>query len=178
MTHRRRAKNADFHIVDVTQGLPCFDKRYHAALRITHHLTSSNRTSIGSRAGTPPRGYEEQGTTTTLFDMVLMNNLDRYHLATDVIDRIPGLAAKVATTRRPWSTFATRPRHGRALTAMITQKSPNGSGHTVEDCEQLAVSRSYGSDFRLQMGRRRATPGPLAWAGCCLLTGDLGLTMR
>jgi len=32
--------------------------------------------------------------------MVMMNNLDGYHLVTDVIDRIPGLAAKVATTRQ------------------------------------------------------------------------------
>ena len=41
------------------------------------------------------RGYEEEGTTTTPFDMVMMNNLDRYHLVTDVIDRIPGLAGDV-----------------------------------------------------------------------------------
>jgi xylulose-5-phosphate/fructose-6-phosphate phosphoketolase len=46
------------------------------------------------------RGYEEEGTTTTPFDMVMMNNLDRYHLVTDVIDRIPGLAAKAASTRQ------------------------------------------------------------------------------
>ena len=46
------------------------------------------------------RGYKEEGTTTTPFDMVMMNNLDRYHLVTDVIDRIPGLAAKAAATRQ------------------------------------------------------------------------------
>ena len=46
------------------------------------------------------RGYDEEGTTTTPFDMVMMNNLDRYHLVTDVIDRIPGLGAKAATTRQ------------------------------------------------------------------------------
>ena len=46
------------------------------------------------------RGYKEEGTTTTPFDMVMMNNLDRYHLVTDVIDRVPGLAPKAASTRQ------------------------------------------------------------------------------
>jgi xylulose-5-phosphate/fructose-6-phosphate phosphoketolase len=35
------------------------------------------------------RGYKEEGTTTTPFDMVVLNDLDRFHLAADVIDRIP-----------------------------------------------------------------------------------------
>ncbi|HEX7900152.1 MAG TPA: phosphoketolase family protein [Planctomycetota bacterium] len=39
------------------------------------------------------RGYKEEGTTTTPFDMVALNDLDRFHLAMDVIDRVPGLAA-------------------------------------------------------------------------------------
>jgi xylulose-5-phosphate/fructose-6-phosphate phosphoketolase len=38
------------------------------------------------------RGYKEEGTTTTPFDMVMLNDLDRYHLVIDVIDRTPGLA--------------------------------------------------------------------------------------
>ncbi len=46
------------------------------------------------------RGYIEEGTTTTPFDMVMMNNLDRYHLVMDVIDRVPGLGAKEATLRQ------------------------------------------------------------------------------
>jgi xylulose-5-phosphate/fructose-6-phosphate phosphoketolase len=46
------------------------------------------------------RGYREEGTTTTPFDMVMLNNLDRYHLVTDVIDRVPGLAARAASTRQ------------------------------------------------------------------------------
>ena len=37
------------------------------------------------------RGYKEEGTTTTPFDMVMLNDLDRYHLVMDVIDRVPGL---------------------------------------------------------------------------------------
>jgi xylulose-5-phosphate/fructose-6-phosphate phosphoketolase len=46
------------------------------------------------------RGYIEEGTTTTPFDMVMMNNLDRYHLVMDVIDRVPGLGAKEAILRQ------------------------------------------------------------------------------
>ena len=37
------------------------------------------------------RGYKEEGTTTTPFDMVVRNDLDRFHLASDVIDRVPEL---------------------------------------------------------------------------------------
>src|SRR6201996_6894354 len=40
------------------------------------------------------RGFREKGTTTTPFDMVVLNKLDRYHLAIEAINRVPGLAAK------------------------------------------------------------------------------------
>ena len=46
------------------------------------------------------RGYLEEGTTTTPFDMVMMNDLDRYHLVMDVIDRVPGLRERAAPVRR------------------------------------------------------------------------------
>jgi xylulose-5-phosphate/fructose-6-phosphate phosphoketolase len=46
------------------------------------------------------RGYIEKGTTTTPFDMVLLNDLDRYHLVMDVIDRVPGLGARAADLRQ------------------------------------------------------------------------------
>ncbi len=46
------------------------------------------------------RGYKEEGTTTTPFDMVMLNDLDRFHLVIDVIDRVPGLADKAAHLRQ------------------------------------------------------------------------------
>ncbi|MFI6151325.1 phosphoketolase [Kitasatospora sp. NPDC051170] len=46
------------------------------------------------------RGYKESGTTTTPFDMVVRNDLDRYRLVMDVIDRVPGLAGPAAALRR------------------------------------------------------------------------------
>ncbi|GLW64893.1 putative phosphoketolase [Actinomadura rubrobrunea] len=55
------------------------------------------------RAGHPNlhvRGYKEEGTTTTPFDMVMLNDLDRYHLVMDVIDRVPSLGGRVAHVRQ------------------------------------------------------------------------------
>ncbi|MEW1908122.1 phosphoketolase family protein [Kitasatospora sp. NPDC085895] len=46
------------------------------------------------------RGYKESGTTTTPFDMVVRNDLDRYRLVMDVIDRVPGLAVRAAAVRQ------------------------------------------------------------------------------
>jgi xylulose-5-phosphate/fructose-6-phosphate phosphoketolase len=46
------------------------------------------------------RGYKEEGTTTTPFDMVMLNDLDRFHLVKDVIDRVPGLAGRAAHLRQ------------------------------------------------------------------------------
>ncbi|MEO3868021.1 phosphoketolase family protein [Nonomuraea sp. B12E4] len=46
------------------------------------------------------RGYKEEGTTTTPFDMCMLNDIDRYHLVLDVIDRVPGLRATQAHLRQ------------------------------------------------------------------------------
>ena len=69
---------------------------YHGYPLLIHRLTYR-------RAGHPNlhvRGYKEEGTTTTPFDMVMLNDLDRYHLAIDVIDRVPGLAERAAHVRQ------------------------------------------------------------------------------
>jgi xylulose-5-phosphate/fructose-6-phosphate phosphoketolase len=46
------------------------------------------------------RGYKEEGTTTTPFDMLVLNDMDRFHLVMDVIDRAPGLAEPAAQVRQ------------------------------------------------------------------------------
>ncbi len=46
------------------------------------------------------RGYKEEGTTTTPFDMVMLNDLDRFHLVMDVIDRVPGLSSSAGSVRQ------------------------------------------------------------------------------
>ncbi|GAA1699173.1 phosphoketolase family protein [Kribbella yunnanensis] len=56
------------------------------------------------------RGYIEEGTTTTPFDMVVLNNLDRYHLAMDVIDRVPSLGTRAVSTRQYFADQRTRHR--------------------------------------------------------------------
>jgi xylulose-5-phosphate/fructose-6-phosphate phosphoketolase len=49
------------------------------------------------------RGYKEEGTTTTPFDMVMLNDLDRFHLVMDVIDRVPGLSESCGRLRQEMS---------------------------------------------------------------------------
>ena len=58
------------------------------------------------------RGYKEEGTTTTPFDMVVLNNVDRFQLALDAIRRVPRLSHRVgAATARYWATIERHQRH-------------------------------------------------------------------
>jgi xylulose-5-phosphate/fructose-6-phosphate phosphoketolase len=68
---------------------------YHGYPALIHSLTyrRTNHTNMHVR------GYKEEGTVTTPFDMVMLNDLDRYHLVMDVIDRVPGLAARAGHVR-------------------------------------------------------------------------------
>ena len=69
---------------------------YHGYPWLIHRLTYRR----GNHENLHVRGYKEEGTTTTPFDMVMLNDLDRFHLAIDVIDRVPGLAARAAHVRQ------------------------------------------------------------------------------
>jgi xylulose-5-phosphate/fructose-6-phosphate phosphoketolase len=69
---------------------------YHGYPWLIHRLTY-RRTNHGNLH---VRGYKEEGTVTTPFDMVMRNDLDRFHLVMDVIDRVPGLSVKAAHVRQ------------------------------------------------------------------------------
>jgi xylulose-5-phosphate/fructose-6-phosphate phosphoketolase len=69
---------------------------YHGYPWLIHRLTYRRN----GHANIHVRGYKEEGTTTTPFDMVMLNDLDRFHLVMDVVDRVPGLASRYAGLRQ------------------------------------------------------------------------------
>ena len=75
---------------------------YHGYPTMIHKLTYRRKNHDNIHV----RGYREEGTTTTPFDMVVLNNLDRYQLALDAIRRIPRLAGEVGkAAERYWTTM-------------------------------------------------------------------------
>ncbi|HSM65497.1 MAG TPA: hypothetical protein VK860_04260, partial [Ilumatobacteraceae bacterium] len=69
---------------------------YHGYPWLIHRLTYRRH----GHSNLHVRGYKEEGTTTTPFDMVVRNDLDRYHLVMDVIDRTPSLRSRAAVLRQ------------------------------------------------------------------------------
>ena len=69
---------------------------FHGYPWLIHRLTYRRTNHDGLHV----RGYKEEGTTTTPFDMVVLNEIDRFHLVGDVIDRVPGLAARAAYAKQ------------------------------------------------------------------------------
>nr|BFE79308.1 phosphoketolase family protein [Planobispora longispora] len=69
---------------------------FHGYPWLIHRLTYRR----AGHANIHVRGYKEEGTTTTPFDMAMLNDIDRYHLVIDVIDRVPGLGTAAAHLRQ------------------------------------------------------------------------------
>jgi xylulose-5-phosphate/fructose-6-phosphate phosphoketolase len=69
---------------------------YHGYPSLIHRLTYRRHNHNNLHV----RGYKEEGTTTTPFDMVMLNDLDRFHLVMDVIDRVDGLGERSAHLRQ------------------------------------------------------------------------------
>jgi xylulose-5-phosphate/fructose-6-phosphate phosphoketolase len=69
---------------------------YHGYPYLIHRLTYKRKNHDNIHV----RGFNEEGTTTTPFDMVVLNKLDRFHLAVDVIERVPGLGPKAAHVKQ------------------------------------------------------------------------------
>jgi xylulose-5-phosphate/fructose-6-phosphate phosphoketolase len=69
---------------------------YHGYPWLIHRLTYRRR----NHANLHVRGYKEEGTTTTPFDIVMLNDLDRFHLVIDIVDRVPGLVNRASHLRQ------------------------------------------------------------------------------
>ena len=95
--HPHGLPDAEFDALFTTDRPVIF--AYHGYPGLVHRLTyrRSNHRNLHVR------GYKEEGTTTTPFDMVMMNDLDRYHLVMDVIDRVPGLGERAGGLRQEMS---------------------------------------------------------------------------
>ena len=104
--------------------------------RLTYRRTGNENLHV--------RGYKEEGTTTTPFDMVMLNDLDRYHLVIDVIDRVPFLQSQVRDAApADGRQAAHRPRvHPRAR-----RRHPRGAG--------LDVARRARRHVRVERRRHR-----------------------
>src|SRR6516225_3064835 len=100
--HPHGMSDAEFDAL-FTPGKPVIFA-YHGYPWLIHRLTY-RRTG---HANLHVRGYIEEGTTTTPFDMVVMNNMDRFHLVMDVIDRVPGLSRTAAWLRQEMTDTRTR----------------------------------------------------------------------
>jgi len=95
--HPHGLSDRDFDALFTTDKPVIF--AYHGYPSLIHQLTyrRTNHRNIHVR------GYKEEGTTTTPFDMVMMNDLDRFRLVMDVIDRVPSLGSRAAVLRQTMS---------------------------------------------------------------------------
>ena len=91
--HPHGLSDADFDALFTTDKPVVFAWHGYPTLihRLTYRRTNHHNIHV--------RGYKEEGTTTTPFDMVMLNDLDRFHLVMDVIDRVPSLGASAADVR-------------------------------------------------------------------------------
>ena len=91
--HPHGLSDAEFDSLFTTSRPVIF--AYHGYPWLIHRLTYRRK----NHANLHVRGYKEEGTTTTPFDLVMLNDLDRFHLVIDVVDRVPGLASSAAHLR-------------------------------------------------------------------------------
>jgi xylulose-5-phosphate/fructose-6-phosphate phosphoketolase len=92
--HPHGLSDADFDALFTTDRPVIF--AYHGYPTLIHRLTYRRANHDEFHV----RGYKEEGTTTTPFDMLMLNDMDRFRLVMDVIDRVPGLAAAASDLRQ------------------------------------------------------------------------------
>jgi xylulose-5-phosphate/fructose-6-phosphate phosphoketolase len=92
--HPHGMSDAEFDALFTTSRPVIF--AYHGYPWLIHRLTYRR----ANHRELHVRGYKEEGTTTTPFDMVMLNDMDRFHLVMDVIDRVPGLSSRAGQLRQ------------------------------------------------------------------------------
>lgn len=92
--HPHGLKDRDFDDIFTTDKPIIF--AYHGYPWLIHRLTYRRTNHKNLHV----RGYKEEGTTTTPFDMVVMNDLDRFHLVADVVERVPRLRQRAAYVKQ------------------------------------------------------------------------------
>ncbi len=114
--HPHGLADAEFDALFTTSRPVVF--AYHGYPWLIHRLTYRRMNHPNLHV----RGYKEEGTTTTPFDMVMLNDMDRFHLVIDVIDRVPGFATRAAHLRQHM--VEERLRH-RAYTREVGEDMPD-----------------------------------------------------
>jgi xylulose-5-phosphate/fructose-6-phosphate phosphoketolase len=92
--HPHGLSDQDFDALFTTDRPVIF--AFHGYPTLIHRLTYRRK----NHANLHVRGYKEEGTTSTPFDMVVMNDVDRFHLVGDVIDRLPQLGSRAAYAKQ------------------------------------------------------------------------------
>jgi len=113
--HPHGLSDTEFDTLFTTDKPVVFD--FHGYPSLIHQLTYRRR----GHANLHVRGYKEEGTTTTPFDMVMLNDIDRFHLVMDVIDRVEGLGTKAAHLRQRMADARLR---ARAYTRLYGEDAP------------------------------------------------------
>ena len=153
--HPHGMSDAEFDALFTTDRPVIF--AYHGYPWLIHRLTYR-------RAGHDHfhvRGYKEEGTTTTPFDMVVMNDMDRFHLVMDVIDRVPGLGNSAAWLRQQMVDTRTRHHawireHGEDLPEVANWTWPAGDAASpMKRMSGVLVVNAGSSSLKLA----RARPG-------------------
>ena len=132
--HPHGLSDADFDALFTTDKQVVF--AWHGYPSLIHQLTyrRTNHRNIHVR------GYKEEGTTTTPFDMVMLNDLDRFHLVMDVIDRVPALGAAAADVRAEMVARRARgPRPHPGRSATTSRRCATGPGRTEPGADPVRV---------------------------------------
>ena len=128
--HPHGLSDADFDALFTADRPVIF--AYHGYPWLIHRLTYKRTNHHNIHV----RGYKEEGTTTTPFDMTVLNNVDRFNLAMDVIDRVPRLGATSGAAREEFKNALIRHRqyirtHGEDLPEIQDWQWQAASGPTV-----------------------------------------------